>query len=146
MAVRLLDVNLLMALAWPSHTHHASAHAWFALHRSQGWATCQHTQMGFLRLSMQPAVVKMMINFEDAMRALTTSIAAPEHTFWPQDYSLAGLLPDIRSRLMGHQQLADGMLLDLAIRRCGCLATFDQGVSRLLPTDPKYLPALEILH
>jgi predicted nucleic acid-binding protein len=30
--VHLLDVNLLIALAWPNHVHHTSARAWFSTH------------------------------------------------------------------------------------------------------------------
>ena len=26
--VYLLDVNVLIALAWPNHVHHAAAHTW----------------------------------------------------------------------------------------------------------------------
>lgn len=37
---RLLDVNLLVALAWPNHIHHARALKWFRTIREQGWATC----------------------------------------------------------------------------------------------------------
>src|SRR5580704_5245734 len=84
----LLDINVLLALAWPAHIHHEAAHRWFATHRRKGWATCPHTQAGFLRLSMQPAVVKTAISFGDALRVLTSSMSAPEHQFWPQDYSV----------------------------------------------------------
>jgi hypothetical protein len=35
-----LDVNLLIALAWPNHPQHARAHAWFAKERAKGWRTC----------------------------------------------------------------------------------------------------------
>ena len=36
----LLDVNVLMALAWPNHVHHAPARSWFNARRKSGWATC----------------------------------------------------------------------------------------------------------
>ena len=36
----LLDVNVLIALAWPNHVHHVAARAWFEEHREEGWATC----------------------------------------------------------------------------------------------------------
>ena len=28
--VALLDVNVLVALAWPNHVHHTQAHRWFS--------------------------------------------------------------------------------------------------------------------
>ena len=37
----------------------------------RGWATCPLTQIGFARLSMQPAVVKTPLLFEDVMDALS---------------------------------------------------------------------------
>ena len=35
----LLDVNVLLALAWPNHQHHAVAHRWFRRESRRGWAT-----------------------------------------------------------------------------------------------------------
>jgi predicted nucleic acid-binding protein len=52
-----LDVNVLVALAWQSHSHHQRANAWFAAHRDQCWATSPATQCGFVRLSCNPQVV-----------------------------------------------------------------------------------------
>ena len=37
----LFDVNLLVALAWPSHVHHQAALAWFQRNQAVGWATCR---------------------------------------------------------------------------------------------------------
>lgn len=145
MPVALLDVNVMMALAWPDHVHHGAARRWFAANRISGWATCPHTQLAFLRLSIQPAVVKTAITFADALAALDTSLAAPEHEFWPLDYPVSQILPEIRSRLAGHNQLADGLLLDLAIRHSGRLATFDRRVRNLLPHGSAHQQAIEIL-
>ena len=35
----LLDVNVLLALAWPTHQHHGAAHQWFRQESRHGWAT-----------------------------------------------------------------------------------------------------------
>ena len=145
MAVALLDIDVLMALAWPTHIHHEAAHRWFSVNRGMGWATCPHTEQGFLRLSMQPAVVKTAITFADTMRALTTSLAAPEHEFWPLDFPFSEIQSEIRARLIGHHQLADGLLLDLAIRRSGKFATFDRRVRSLLPAESANQAAIELL-
>jgi len=145
MAVSLLDINVLMALAWPNHVHHDAAHHWFAENRSGGWATCPHTELGFLRLSMQPAVVKMAIGFGDAMKALTTSMASPEHEFWPLGSSVSEINEEIRARIAGHHQLGDGMLLDLAIRRSGKLATFDRRIAHLLTPGSANQSALALI-
>jgi uncharacterized protein len=145
MAVALLDINVLMALAWPTHVHHEPAHLWFAANRGHRWATCPHTELAFLRLSIQPAVVKTACSFADALRALTTSLAVREHQFWPLDYPVSEIQSEIRSRLIGHHQLADGLLLDLTIRRSGKFATFDHRVRSLLPADSAHQSAIELL-
>ncbi len=36
----LLDVNVLVALAWPNHAHHGAAIAWFTQVCKEGLATC----------------------------------------------------------------------------------------------------------
>lgn len=135
MAVSLLDVNVLLALAWPNHVHHQAAHSWFARNHAEGWASCPLTQLRFVRLSMQPAVVKVPILFGDAMESLARMTAHGAHRFWPLESGLAGIRDEIRQRVVGHHQVADAVLLDLAIRNQGQLATFDRGVASLLPPD-----------
>ena len=143
--VALLDVNVLVALAWPSHVHHQPARQWFSAHRSRGWATCLLTQLAFVRLSSEPAVVKTTVAVVEAVRVLQIAVSAAEHEFWPMEQGFLQILPEIRDRLMGHHQLADAVLLDLAIRRGGKLATLDRRVESLLPPGSPHRSALEIL-
>jgi uncharacterized protein len=145
MATLLLDVNVLLALAWPNHVHHEAAHRWFAGRNSRKWATCALTQLAFVRLSSQPSVVKTTITVSEALRALDANVASPDHEFWVMAQGFSDILPDIRQRLVGHQQLADALLLDLAIKRSGALATFDRRVVSLLSPDSEHRSALEIL-
>jgi toxin-antitoxin system PIN domain toxin len=145
MSVSLLDVNVLLALAWPTHVHHEAAHRWFAGIRPGRWATCPLTEIGFVRLSMQPAVVKTTISFGDAFRALTASVSSPQHEFWPHDTSLTAIDAEMRTRIAGHHQLADAMLLDLAIRQSGRLATFERRIANLLAADSPNLGAIELI-
>ena len=135
MTAFLLDVNVLLALAWPIHLHHGTAHRWFAQHQDSGWATCPITQLGFVRLSMQPALVKVPLHFVDAMEALSQIVASPQHRFWPMETGLSSIQPEIRLRIVGHHQLTDAALLDLAIRHAGRLATLDRKVNALLPPN-----------
>lgn len=78
------------------------------------------------------------------MEALKLIRTTSGHTFWPQDYSVTELLPEIRERLVGHQQLTDALLLDLAIRKGGRLVTFDQRIASLLSADSPHRSALEV--
>jgi len=141
----LLDVNVLVALLWESHLHHESAVTWFIEHRAERWATCNLTELGFLRVSMQAAGLKRGLTFIEAFETLAANVAAPDHEFWPLDYSCREIRPEIRSRLRGPQQLTDALLLDLAIRRQGTLITFDKSMPKLLPPDSPDQNALEIL-
>src|SRR5580693_144211 len=44
MAKYLLDTNVLLALAWPSHEFHETAHRWWT-HSRKRWATCALTEL-----------------------------------------------------------------------------------------------------
>jgi len=81
---------------------------------------------------MQPAVVKTPLAFADVMAALDQIIGNPLHNFWRLDVGLTGMDEKIRTRLVGHHQVTDAVLLDLAIRHDGRLATFDRGVLSLV--------------
>ena len=145
MAVSLLDVNVLLALAWPTHIHHMAAHRWFAEKSAAGWATCPLTQLGFVRLGMQPAVVKVPILFGDVMDALAKMTANDAHCFWPLEGGVGSIRDELRARVVGHHQLTDCILLDLAIRKQGRLASFDRRILGLLSPDSVLRDALEII-
>ena len=49
----LLDANVLLALAWPNHEFHETAHRWWT-HSRKRWATCALTELAFIRLSSNP--------------------------------------------------------------------------------------------
>jgi toxin-antitoxin system PIN domain toxin len=143
--VHLLDVNVLLALAWPNHVHHQPAHAWFQANQKKGWATCPITQAGFVRLSCQPAVTRLLIPVLEAVHILTASTKSPHHQFWEHDTPVASLLPEMLARVMGPKQLTDAVLVDLAIRRQGALATFDRHMKNLLPTGSPHASHLTFI-
>jgi toxin-antitoxin system PIN domain toxin len=80
-AAALLDTNVLLALAWPNHQHHAAAHAWFAQNASTGWATCALTQLGFVRLSSNPAYTRSSVTPSEAASLLHEMTVHPSHDF-----------------------------------------------------------------
>ena len=69
------------------------------------------------------------------MEALSQMTANPAHRFWPLTDDQSEIHEEIRPRIMGHHQLADSLLLDLAIKQQGRLATFDRRIAVLLPPD-----------
>jgi toxin-antitoxin system PIN domain toxin len=143
--VHLLDVNVLLALAWPNHSNHQAAHAWFGRNHNKGWATCPMTQAGFVRLSSQPAVTKLLVPVREAVEILEASTQSPHHQFWQQDTPIASLMPEMLPRIMGPKQLTDAVLIDLAIRREGAVATFDEHMSALLPKGSAYVSRLTFI-
>lgn len=136
----LLDVNVLLALIREDHEFHAAAEEWFQQHRREGWATCVLTEAGLIRIAMQ-----FGLRAEVTLGVLTTWSATAEHAFWPLDSSLVGLHPEIREHLRGPKQMSDAVLLDLAIRRGGRLATFDKGIRNLLPADSPHQASIEVI-
>jgi uncharacterized protein len=126
--VALLDVNVLVALFQPDHVHHDLAHAWFADHRRDGWATCPVTETGLVRLLANPrlhmggvAVTAVV----DRLRRLQSDAA---HQWWEASISLADEDRFNLAAIRGHRQVTDVYLAGLAHSRGGKLVTFDRGV------------------
>lgn len=124
----LLDVNVLVALAWDSHVHHVPARSWFAERAASGWATCPVSESGFVRVSSNPRVLPHPIAVEDARMVLRQMRAASGHRFLTDDVSPVD--EDVPS-LTGHRQVTDAHLLTLARRNAMPLVTFDVGIASL---------------
>ena len=125
----LLDVNVLIAMAWPSHVSHSSVHRWLAKNAHQGWATCPMTERAFVRLTSNPSFSAQALTPRDAVALLKANLSHPAHIFWPDDLSAAAALDGLS--LSGHQQITDAYLLALARHRKGKLATLDSGLVSL---------------
>lgn len=115
------DANVLIALVVAEHVHHDAAEAWLE-GSADRFATCPLTQGSLVRLLVresQPA---------ETARALVAAVAAdPRHDFWPDDVSYQ----DVRmAGVVGHRQVTDAYLAQLARAHGGRLATFDQGLAK----------------
>lgn len=127
----LLDVNVLVALAWPNHVHHGVARAWFRLHSPSGWATCPLTESGFVRVSSHPAVPHAATP-ADAIAVLGLLRDLPGHAFWDDDISIVSSPHIDRPRIASHRQVTDAHLVGVARRHGGSLATLDRRLPPLL--------------
>ena len=133
MAKYLLDTNVLLALAWPSHEFHEAAHRWWT-HSRKRWATCALTELAFIRLSSNPAFTRDAVTPYEAATLLERLVALEQHEYW-------GGLPHLRREdfrnLSGHKQLTDFYLAKLAAVHEAKLATFDSRIHAI--TTPETL-------
>jgi toxin-antitoxin system PIN domain toxin len=139
----LLDVNVLVALAFPHHSSHKRAHSWFQQEADRQWASCALTQAGFLRVASR-VLGGSRDDIRKALAGLERDSQSPSHEYWPVDVDLRDLSDSHRSRLIGPNQIADMQLLLLAHRHRGQLATFDAGI-RELASGTRYASSLLVL-
>ncbi|NJK62631.1 MAG: VapC toxin family PIN domain ribonuclease [Synechococcaceae cyanobacterium SM2_3_1] len=141
----LLDLNLLIALAWPSHIHHRLAQVWFRENRSLGWSTCPLTQTGFIRISSNPKFIDGAVSPSEAIGLLQQVTQAEDHKFWPDtlDFTQGSEMGTLQ--IIGHRQVTDAYLLALAIHHHGKLATLDQAIAALIADTTRRAHHLEII-
>jgi hypothetical protein len=118
----LLDANVLIALVVAEHVHHDAAVEWLSLSDS-GFATCPITQGSLVRFLIrtgQPTAA--------ARNVVLALDAAARHEFWADSISFA----EVRIEgVVGHRQVTDAYLAQLARNRNGQLATLDSGLAHL---------------
>jgi uncharacterized protein len=147
--VVLLDANVLIALLWPAHEHHARASAWFAAARSGGWCTCALTQAALVRVMSQPAFHAPPLTIDDAATLLTRNTVAADHRYLPITFQMVDVLRHCTGGVVGYRQVTDAWLITLAAKHGAKLATLDQRLHALLATpeerarDLTLLPALK---
>ncbi len=132
----LLDVNLLISLAWPNHIHHAPARAWFLARGSEPWATTPVTEAGFVRVSANSSAIPTAVTPGEATSLLGQMREVQGHVFLPDDVELVvGSEHALAGRIVGHRQVTDAHLLALARRHGARLATLDRAVTALAGED-----------
>jgi uncharacterized protein len=129
------DVNVLVALIWERHIHHAAARRWYAEFADPGWATCSVTQTGFVRVSSNPVAVGEAVSVREAVALLAALVAEPSHRFLADDRGFVDnpLVP--HDRLVGHRQVTDAHLIAIARANDARVATFDQAIASLATED-----------
>jgi toxin-antitoxin system PIN domain toxin len=131
----LLDVNVLLALAWPNHQFHAAALRELQVRRGR-WATCALTQLGFIRLSSNPAAIPTAKGPAEAAALLEAMVADPLHVYLESLPS--PVAKDCRGAfggILGSRQVTDAYLLVLARRNRAIFVTFDTKLEGL--ADPE---------
>jgi toxin-antitoxin system PIN domain toxin len=141
----LLDVNVLIAMAWPTHRAHEKVLEWLARHAREGWATCPMTETGFVRILSNPAFSPNALSPAHALALLQANLGHPAHRFWADELSANRAFERCNPRLAGHQQVTDAYLLGLAIYKKGKLATMDRAVLVLLPEKSREHDFVELI-
>lgn len=133
MSADLLDVNLLVSLAWPNHVHHAPARRWFDRQGRSGWATTPATESGFVRVSSNRSAIPTAVEPAVAHSLLARMRGVAGHVFLPDDVELVvGDPPRVEAeRVVTHGLVSDAHLLAVARRHGVRLATLDRGLSAI---------------
>ncbi|MGN6592884.1 MAG: TA system VapC family ribonuclease toxin [Terriglobales bacterium] len=127
-------MNVLVAQAWPNHTHHRLAR--LRLEQAGAWATCSLTELAFLRLSSTRAANPTAVSLADAAHMLELMLADRRHHFLADLPSpLDARLEVEPRRLTGPGQLTDAYLLRLARRHKATLLSLDRRMAPLAYGD-----------
>lgn len=129
----LLDVNVLLALAWPNHLFHSAATKRMTSSHEK-WATCAVTQLGFIRISCVRAVASTPKTPVEATALLAMMTRHPLHVY------LDSLPPPAERwmrNVLGTKQVTDAYLLALAEWNEATLLTFDTKLKALAGSAAK---------
>jgi uncharacterized protein len=127
----LLDINILLGIAWEDQQAHQTVFPWFKGLGEQCFATCAITQAGFVRISNSARMTKQPVPIKSALELLNLLIDVPGHEFWPIDIGIQEATAAFVDKLFGPLQLTDAYLLGLAIANDGVLVTRDQAIPQL---------------
>lgn len=127
----LLDVNVLIALAWPRHVHHIPATRWFTEAHTQGWATTPTTEAGFVRVSSNARVFPNGVSPGQAAALLADFSQVTGHVFWTDTIRIAEFTTKIREHVHGSRFVTDAHLAFVALVNDGSFVTFDARAATL---------------
>ncbi len=120
-----LDVNVLLAVAWPNHQFHAAAKRRLEGSRDR-WATCAITQLGFVRLASNPAAIPTAKSPQEAASLLAAMTSDPLHVYFQSLPSpMAKNARVVFGKILGNKQVTDAYLLWLARHHHAVFVTFD---------------------
>jgi len=129
------DINVWVALAYDSHKQHASAASWFGALASDTVGFCRLTQLSFLRLLTQQAVMQDEVRTQrEAWQLYDRLFDDWRVTFYPErdadavEGELRALTGNIR---FAPQQWPDAYLAAFARAEGLILVTFDRALSKL---------------
>lgn len=129
----LLDANVLIALVVADHVYHEAAEEWF-VGSEDSFATCPITEGRLLRL-----LIREGQSADNAQSILNAMKDNERHEFWPDSVTYSDVP---LNGVLGHRQVTDSYLAQLARAQDGRLATFDQGLAKLHSDIADLLPTI----
>ncbi|MEO6713715.1 MAG: TA system VapC family ribonuclease toxin [Mycobacteriales bacterium] len=123
----LLDVNVLLALLDSDHVDHVLAREWFRSEISAGWASCNVTQNGFVRIISAPRYPSPIAPAQAIARLAAASMSS-HHEFLASSVSILDSAAVSPTRILSSRQVTDVYLLALATAHDQRLVTFDQSI------------------
>jgi predicted nucleic acid-binding protein len=114
----LLDTNALLAWEHRNSPHHLNFHAWSKRTGSTNLWTCAHTELGFLRVSMQvfsyslPQATDALVSLKRSTGGFVAAAPSPRLPSWASNPA----------------KTSDGYLTQIARENGMKLGTFDMGI------------------
>ena len=127
--VVLLDANVLIALSFADHVHHRPVTQWLGDVRE--FATTPNVQGALVRFAMRVATPTHAIDLIELL------VSHPRHQFWADETQFSRHL---MRGVVGHRQVTDAYLAEVAASRGNKLATFDRGLQLLRPQVVELIP------
>jgi len=129
------DINVWVALAYDSHQQHADATSWFGRLTSDAVGFCRLTQLSFLRLLTQPAVMQDEVRTQREAWELYDELCADLRVTFYAERDPNAVETELRaltaSTQFAPQQWPDAYLAAFAKAEGLILVTFDRALSKL---------------
>lgn len=139
----LADVNVLLPLLIPHHTHHQAALRWFNGLEAGEAVLCRMVQMAIIRLLGNRTVMsKFAVSASSAWDLIAELLEDERLEFVAEPVLIDSVLPKLlRYSVPTHKLVSDAYLAAFSIAATLRLATFDRGFEQFRGVDLQLLVA-----
>ena len=125
----LFDLNVLIAMFDEEHIHYERAHRWWGTNR-RAWLGIMPGHAEWLcPCGLATKLFQFNSHELTLIALLRRALSHRDHTFWPDDLSIADPAHFDHTHIRGPKQLTDVYLLALAVKNGGRLVTMDSAIS-----------------
>jgi uncharacterized protein len=132
-AIKLLDANVWLALAFRNRVHHQKADAWMARQANGSCAFCRVTQMALLRHLTNSRIMGTFVQSQrSAWDAYAICARDARATFVDEPIGVEAAFRNLSSsQAPAHSNWTDAYLADFASAAGLSLVSFDKGLTRV---------------